>query len=362
LENKEMRDNIKVLYYTDPVAFQIFGGAEIQMLKTKQHLEALNNRVSIKFFNPFEDKLDDYDILHIFSMRPDSLSIAKLAKSRGLKVVVSTIYWPERREEWNFMSIKQMLRKFGVFCLNLKDYQYPSFKILYPFKDFLEIADVVAPTSKLEANLLSRKFNINLSKFYPVPVGVDKKFANATPDTFVEKFGLKDFVLFLGRIEKTKNVLTLFEACKDLEIPLVVIGHYNLWERNYFIKCKEIIDKNPNIHYLGFFSSNSAELISAYAAAKVFVLPSLHEVTSLTVLEAGLAGCNVIVTKNTYEIEYLKNLAMYVNPASVTDIKNKILKAYERPKTDKLKQYILNNYCWEHTAEKTMHAYDLALN
>jgi glycosyltransferase involved in cell wall biosynthesis len=60
--------------------------------------------------------------------------------------------------------------------------------------------------------------------------------------------------------------------------------------------------------------------------------------------------------------EYFKDLAFYVNPASVEDIKEKILEAYAKPRTDELKQHILNNYTWEKVAEKTLEAYKLALN
>jgi glycosyltransferase involved in cell wall biosynthesis len=82
----------------------------------------------------------------------------------------------------------------------------------------------------------------------------------------------------------------------------------------------------------------------------------------LTALEAGLAGCNIVITNRSYISEYLKDFALYVDPASVEDIKEKILEAYEKPKTDELKQHILNNYTWEQTAKRTMKAYDVALN
>jgi glycosyltransferase involved in cell wall biosynthesis len=356
-----LRERIRVLYYTDPTAFQIFGGAEIQMLKTKEYLEKMNDNVFVKFFDVFNDKLDEYDILHIFQMRSDCLSLCKLAKIKGLKIVLSSIYWPET-ETWRYTSmIERMLSKVRIFYSNFKDYNYPTFKTLYPYKDFLEAADVVVPTSRIEAGVLSKEFRINPSRFFPVPVGVEKTFSNARADFFVQKYGLKDFVLFLGRIEQTKNVLTLLKAYRDIEVPLVIIGHFNLWEHEYFVKCKELIERNRNIHFLGFMTPHSKELLSAYAAAKVFVLPSWHEVTSLTALEAGLAGCNIVLTNRSYMSDYFKDLALYVNPASAEDIEEKILEAYQKPKTDELKQHILNNYTWEQTAKRTMEAYDVVL-
>jgi len=44
------------------------------------------------------------------------------------------------------------------------------------------------------------------------------------------------------------------------------------------------------IKHIGFLPHDSEELQSAYAAAKVFVLPSNFETPGLTALEAGLAA------------------------------------------------------------------------
>ena len=353
------REYVRVLYYTDPTAFQVFGGAEIQMIKTKEHLEKISSAVSVKLFNLFEDKLDDYDILHVFHMRSECLSICRLAKKRGLKIVLSPIYWPQEENSSNFIAVLSWIRNLHH---NFNEYNYFTPRTLHPYKDFLDLADVIVPTSKLEAYLLSKLFKIDSAKFLPVPVGVEKVFADAKADLFVRKYGLKDFVLFVGRLEETKNVLSLLKALGNTEIQLVIVGHFNLWEGEYYQKCKELIKQNRNVHYLGFLPPFSEELLSAYAAAKVFVLPSWHEVTSLTALEAGLAGCNMVITRNSYSAEYLRNMALYVNPASVEDIRKKVLEAFEKPKTDELKRHILSNYTWERTAKGTLEAYYRAFN
>lgn len=157
-------------------------------------------------------------------------------------------------------------------------------------------------------------------------------------------------------------MLTLLKAYEDIEIPLVIIGHFNPLEYEYFLECKKVAKHNRNIHFIGYMSPNSEELLSAYAAAKVFVLPSGFETPGLSALEAGLAGCNLVITKGGSTTEYFKNYASYVNPASKEDIKKKILEAYERPKNNELKEHILNNYTWEKTAERTLDAYNLALS
>jgi glycosyltransferase involved in cell wall biosynthesis len=106
----------------------------------------------------------------------------------------------------------------------------------------------------------------------------------------------------------------------------------------------------------------SKELFSAYAAAKVFVLPSLFETPGITALEAGMMWCNLVITKGGSTIEYFRDYALYINPLSVDDIKEKILEAYNKPRDNKLREHILNNYTWEKAAEKTLQAYRLMLN
>ena len=148
-----MTEDIKVLFYTDPAAFQLFGGAEIQMLKTKEYLEKLDTHVFVKLFDVFRDRLDEYDILHVFNMRTDCLPIFKLAKTKKLKVVLSPIYWPETEKR---VSIIETMGKARMFFSNLLTYNYATVKALYPFKDFLEIADIILPNSQMEASSFAR--------------------------------------------------------------------------------------------------------------------------------------------------------------------------------------------------------------
>lgn len=352
-----LQEKIKVLYYTDPTAFQIFGGAENQMLKTKEYLESIDNKVDVKLFDVFSDKLDGYDMLHVFNMRSNCLSIFKLAKIKKLKVVLSPIHWPNIETN---KSVFEIIGRVRLFFSNLLLYNYPTIKQLYPFKDFLEVADVILPNSQMEASVLSSEYRIPSGKFLAVPNAVEKKFSPTKPDLFIDKYGLKDFILFAGRIEPRKNVFRLLKACKGIDVPIAIIGCFNPWEHEYYTKCKEVAKYNSNVHFLGFL--NQEELFSAYAAAKVFILPSLFETPGLVALEAGVMGCNVVITKGGSTTEYFKDYASYINPFSIEDIKEKILVAYNKPKNNKLKKHILDNYTWEKAAEKTLRAYDLVLN
>jgi len=350
-------ETLKVLYFTYPAAFQFWGGAENLLLKTKEYAEKIS-RHKIKLFDMFNDRLSQYDYLHVFSMHPDGLFLSQKAKQAGLKFVLSPIHWEQPTKSTDILTPLALSK----FYLNVKSYRFATFRELFPFKNFLELADIILPNSKLEADKLSQDFRISREKFWVVPNAVEQRFASADPSLFVEKYGLANFVLYVGRIEKNKNPLGLIKACTDLNIPLVIIGAPNIGDEEYFNECKKSAEPNKNIKMIGFLPHDSAELSSAYAAAKAFVLPSLFEIPGLTALEAGLAGCNVAITSRGSTREYFKDYVLYLNPASQDDIREKTREAYEKPKNDYLKQHILNNYTWERTAEKTLQAYELVLS
>ncbi len=354
-----MSKKISVLFYTDPTAFQIFGGAELQMLKTKEYIEKLYSEISVKFFNQFEDKLDDYDILHIFNLRTECMALSKLAKKKKLKLVISPIFWPENNHK---RTLSNMLQSFENFWLNFYKYRYPTFKPLYPNKTLLELADIILPNSQEESKAISHYFQIPLNRFSVIPNAVDKNRSNISSDLFFHKYGLKDFVLFVGRIEKRKNLLALINAVKDTPVDLVIIGHPNPEQYEYFTSCKEAAQFLPNVHFFNFFIPQSEELFSAYAAAKVFVLPSFFETPGLSALEAAMMGCNIVITNGGSTSEYFKNYVSYINPSNITEIRTAIQKNYTLPKNGILREYVLNNYTWEIAAKKTFDSYKRILN
>jgi len=349
---------MKIAYFTYPSAFNFFGGGEIQLLKTKEYIEKVRRNYYVKLFDIFQDKLEQFDILHNFSISPDCLSLCGMAKLKGVKVALSPIYWkPSNMEKQKALGKKIIQIK--NFYENLTGYRLFTFQALRPYKEFLELSSIILPNSEMEASLISTTFRIKREKFHIVPNGVDKRFSDAKPDLFIQKYGLEDFILFVGRIEARKNVVSLLSACKDLNAPVVIVGHDSILEHDYFKLFKKMADSDPNFEYLGFLSHNSEELTSAYAAAKVFVLPSWYETPGLSALEAGLAGCNIVITREGSTTEYFKDLAWYVDPASIKDIRKKISDALEKPKTTTLRQLILKSYTWETVAEKTIQAYDL---
>jgi len=340
---------MKVLFNTYPSAFQSIGGGEIQLLKTKEYLEKLG--IEVKLFDQWKDKITDYDIFHSFSTHSETAKLLEFVKSKGVPIVISTIFWTIGEFAIKDKNIKNS-DKMKIFAKSMIDKYFTK---LSPTKSILEIANILLPNGIAERDKIIDVFKIDKKKFKIIPNGVDKKYANTSPEMFNEKYGLEDFVLSVGAIGPRKNQFNLIRALKGEDIPIVLIGSTN--DKNYLDLCKR--EGGKNVHILGFVDEKM--LMSAYAACKTFALLGWYETPGLTALEAGLAGVNVVITNVGTTKEYFKNYVQYVNFDDIEDVKEKVVASFNSPKNDKLKKHILKNFTWEKTAEKTLEAYERVL-
>jgi len=342
----------KILFNTSPGSFKSPGGGEILLLKTKKGLKKLGFEVKILEKQGYGIDFSEFDLFHNFNIHSDNYGFVMQAKKAGIPIAVSTIYWPSLKSavKWN-KGIKgkgkavaaELAKRIGI----------------SKAKKIVKAADVLLPSSEAEANVLKRIFSADGKKIHIVQNGVDARFAKATPNLFEKRFGLRNFVLYVGRIEERKNVLSLIKAMEGLNEKLVIVGGPTSKSSAYYKKCiesagKKVLFLKPMLH-------NDELLASAYAACRVFALPSWYETPGLAALEAGLAGANIVVTKEGCTKEYFGEHALYINPASQASIKEKVSMAIKKEKTGNLSKHVLKNFLWENTAKKTAEAYEIVL-
>lgn len=339
----------KVLFYVYPTAFQAPGGGEVQLLQTKKYLEQLG--VPVKLFDPWSDKLKDYDILHTFGSVKDCLPVMEAARTQGVKNVLSTICWYSWKSAWHTYS-EPKRRIMTVLRHAAKEWTpwLPSER-----KHMMQISDLLLPNSTTEACQLVAYFGAPKERIFEVPNGVDPSFADAKPEAFIEKYGFKDFVLCVGRVEPRKNQLGMVRALKNMKVPVLFIGQTVPQYQSYYDRC--VREAGKNIHFLGAMPHGSNLLASAYAACRTFVLASWLETPGLAALEAGLAGANVVITPEGAARQYFGDLADYAAPDKPEEIRSAVLQSLEKPKTALLRDHILKNYQWNRVAEKTLEAY-----
>lgn len=119
--------------------------------------------------------------------------------------------------------------------------------------------------------------------------------------------------LFVGKLDKNKNVSLLIEAFIKLKTKnsfLLIVGT-GIEE----LKLKKMAEFQTNIKFLGF--QNQAQMPVIYATANVFVLPSKSETWGLSINEAMAAGKAVISSKECGAapdlIKHFKNGLLFEN-------------------------------------------------
>lgn len=333
---------MRVVFGNYMFGFLLYGGAEVQLERTRDALSQLG--LDVRLFSQWDiNALSGADILHWFHVDPTSVQVLRIAKQKGLKIVISSIFWPLKNEwlEAMWTRISSIPRRLGIPLTSYMALQHEA----------LSFADMVVASSQTEAFHLYRVFGVPRNKLRIVPVGVSESFADASKKLFVEKYNLEDFIICVGRVEHRKNQLSLLRATKDLGIPVVIIGDYSV-DPEYYRRCLQV--GHPNVYFLGRIEHNDPLLKSAYAASRILAMPSTVETPGLVALEGGLAGARLVVTKFGNTREYFREYAVYVNPYSVNDIRDGILRAMNLPdlKIMEFKQVILQNFTWNKVAEK----------
>lgn len=371
---------IKVLFNVRPDYLTILGGDSIQMLKTAAALRKINVEVDIS--TELMPKLDNYDLVHIFNTTniSDTFIQCKNAKEKNKPIVLSPIYW--HMNEYNkrgrcniFLRMLYHLPKNDRLLLRLKKIRglwVANEKVFCQTHDtklfneeqqrfVIDNSNILLPNSEMEMEMIRKDFNV-LPKYLIVPNAADDIFIGASVDNFIKEnksHGLDEnkFVLCVSSINDRKNTLRLIKAINGTNLKLVIIGMGNPYRPAYYIKCRKAA--KDNVVFLGHMDHDS--LGSAYAAAKVHILASWYETPGLANLEAGLAGCNIVSTDRGSTKEYFRDFVEYCEPTSISSIRNAILKAFDKPKTEHLKLYISKHYTWDKAAEYTLEAYKQVL-
>ena len=323
------------------------GGPRTQILQTKSELQKLGVKVSL-FDSWAEFKKEDFDLVHIFSAGIGTYHLARMLKLNGVPTVVTPIFYSRHSSAFVRTAVAgdRMLRRI-----------LPGFWTDYGIMaEICRWAKAVFPTTKAEATLFSSGLGVQKECLTVVPVGVEKRFYTATPNLFKKKYGLENFVLNVGHIGPArKNVFRLLRALESMDAPAVIIGRIEQSAAGQ--ACMEQAKRNPRLRVLDSIPHDSPLLASAYAAAKVFALPSIFETPGIAALEAGVAGANIVITPNGGTKDYFGSDAEYVDPNYVEDIRGGILRAWEKEKGTSLRERLRNEFSWKNAAAKLKEAY-----
>ena len=165
-------------------------------------------------------------------------------------------------------------------------------------------------------------------------------------EAFRRKFGLRDYIVYVGRIDEGKNCHVLFKYFQEYkrrnnnDLKLVLIG-------------KPVIDipSDSNIVSLGFLDDQ--DKTNGIAGAKLLILPSEFESLSMVVLEAMCVETPVVVNG---KCEVLKghciksNGAFYYNNYFEFEAEINYILTHEEETSlmcKNARKYVSDNYEWD---------------
>jgi glycosyltransferase involved in cell wall biosynthesis len=207
-----------------------------------------------------------------------------------------------------------MLDRWFRFKYPLKHLKKQLYWILFERHCF-ENASYIGYTSEQE-----KKHSNNA--FYPfkpkleevIPLGLcspNIKIENAKI-LFLEKFPKKENtrrILFLGRIHPKKGCDILIEAFQRAfkqhhSVELIIAGEINSYAKNIIKQICES-QSDSNIKFTGHLEGEMKW--GALASADLFVLPSFQENFGITVVEALMIGCPVMISNQVNIYSFIEN-------------------------------------------------------
>ena len=314
--------------------------------------------------NPAQD-LTPYAFAHLYNTCDPYLTLEYITSAvrQNKAVVVTPIYWshaqfletraratPATRPEFFLGNLSEQE---WVQVRHVQAREYELFLTIQQLT--LRAASIVFPLSDMEGAIVARDFGIAPQRLHTTLNGVDVQYAQGDAARFEKNFGVRDFVLSAARIDERKNTIGLIRAWRDESVPLVLAGHAP--DARYLELCRA--EASHNVHFVGKLTPS--QTADAFAAARVHVLASWWEEASLAAIEAGLAGCKLVMTQNSSAREYFGDACFSCDPADPHSIHDAIQRALDAPRPQHLRAQLAEKFTWANAAQRTRTAYDAAL-
>lgn len=324
------------------------GGVQVRIRKIKSLLEAAG--LEVDFFSPYETRVKDYDVLHVFGLHAETERLISCAKTLGLKVVLSSIVniTPMRAMSIrNTLVMKKFLNVLGVYTLESSMYSA------------INNCDIIIAETNAEARFIHKYYKIPCHRIKVLPNGIDDIAPTSMNITEITGFSGK-YVLQVGRIDENKNLLNTIKAITGTDIKLIVVGGpFAASKSKYYEVCRKTAERNTNILFLGWLKSGSEELNTVYQNAHVLVVPSYQETFGLVSVEGAMAGAHVCMSNTLPILEYgVFDYRLTFNPNSPKEIRHALELALSLPKDLAVKNKAKDCFSWDKIIKEHIKIYN----
>jgi|GEM_PF-834058 len=220
----------------------------------------------------------------------------------------------------------------------------------------INLAGAVLTSGSEESRTILERFPAAKTVFAPFGIHPATDEVDAAP--FIEAYGMKDFVLCVGRLETRKNQLMLLKALEHESIPLVFLCGGVEYQPSYSTLCRLFKRRAPTL----FLDRLPREMVqSAFCACRVHVLPSWYELPGLVTLEAAAAKCRVVASSRGTIRDYMGDDIVYCEPDSAISIREAVLTAFDS-KVNPQCAHRARQFTWESAAQRVRATYEELLS
>ncbi|MCX6135646.1 MAG: glycosyltransferase family 1 protein [Ignavibacteriales bacterium] len=231
---------------------------------------------------------------------------------------------------------------------------------------------IIVDSQKTKDDILGA-FRISEDSVEVVYLGVHAAFRQLEDRSTVERFRVthgvhKPFVLFVGNVKPHKNIPALLSAfaqvqAKVRDIDLVFVG-------GSFLADAKLVEQARALGIIGAIHDlnriSESELVAAYNAAELVVLPSFYEGFGFPPLESMACGTPVVVSTGGSLPEVVGEAATIIDPSRPEELAEAIRRTLE----DSQKRTVLiekgkkraAGFTWQKTGEKTLAIYEKVLD
>jgi O-antigen biosynthesis alpha-1,2-mannosyltransferase len=236
------------------------------------------------------------------------------------------------------------------------DYSTPDFRVRFACqaRAAAERSDLIIAVSRFTARQVEELLNVEPARIRVIPHGtrlppLDNKSANR-----------EQMILFVGAIQRRKNVVRLVEAFEGVASgwKLVLAGSFGFGAE----EAIERIERSPrrnDIQVLGYVPEPALE--DLYQRAAVFAFPSLDEGFGMPLLDAMARGVPVLTSNVSAMPEVAGDAAWLVDPTDAGSIAQGLLRLTN---DDTLRRELIDKglkrsgeFSWEKAVGETWNVY-----
>lgn len=253
------------------------GGFETQVYQIFKELRGLG--VDVLWHNLEDSDLEDVDILQIMAAEPSMIPMMRMAKNKGVKVVL-TPQQGSRAKSNRYLKACLSLSKIPQLC--------SMHKLMCAT---IRCADFLTPLCSFEAQRMTEVYGFDRDHIRVIPNGLDRVFFDdAVADVEIP---CKEYLLTVGRIEENKNQLTLIDVVKNLGMNLIIVGGPGSSGSDYLEKCKKAA--NNRVYFWGV-ERDPLVVKQLYRNTRLTVIPSYSEMLPLVAFESLSQHTPVVCT------------------------------------------------------------------